>query len=251
LLGFKLEVMIRFERVTKRFYNVTALRELTLTIERGELFALVGPNGAGKTTAIRLLCGVLKPTSGRVTVAGMDVARDGVRVKRMIGYLPEEPSLYERMTPRQLLHFFASLYGVRDAEDRIEELLALVGMLDKADVRISTFSKGMRQRISIARALLHDPEILVLDEPTMGLDPLTAKELRDFVSGLRGKKTVLLCTHYLDEAEQLCTRLGILHRGRLVAQGRPEELKAELGGAGRDSPTLEEVFAHYTRGSRG
>jgi ABC-2 type transport system ATP-binding protein len=249
LLDLKEKEMIRFERVTKRFRRITALRELTLTIERGELFALVGPNGAGKTTAIRLLCGVLRPTSGRVTVAGMDVAEEGTRVKRMIGYLPEEPSLYERMTPRQLLRFFASLYNVSDAEERIEELLAMVGMQEKADVRIATFSKGMRQRISIARALLHDPEILVLDEPTMGLDPLTAKEIREFVSELNGRKTVLLCTHYLDEAEQLCSRLGILHRGRLVALGEPSRLKAELKALGYESPTLADVFAYHTRGS--
>lgn len=249
MLDLKEKEMIRFERVTKRFRRITALRELTLTIERGELFALVGPNGAGKTTAIRLLCGVLRPTSGRVTVAGMDVAEEGTRVKRMIGYLPEEPSLYERMTPRQLLRFFASLYNVSDAEERIEELLAMVGMQEKADVRIATFSKGMRQRISIARALLHDPEILVLDEPTMGLDPLTAKEIREFVSELNGRKTVLLCTHYLDEAEQLCSRLGILHRGRLVALGEPSRLKAELKALGYESPTLADVFAYHTRGS--
>ncbi|NOZ58172.1 MAG: ABC transporter ATP-binding protein [Euryarchaeota archaeon] len=240
--------MIRFERVTKRFGHTVALRDLTLEIEMGELFALVGPNGAGKTTAIRLMCGVLRPTSGRVTVAGMDVAENGTLVKRRIGYLPEEPSLYERMTPRQLLRFFASLYGVEDADGRIEALLELVGMLDRADSRIATFSKGMRQRVSIARALLHDPEILVLDEPTMGLDPLTAREIRSFVSGLKGRKTVLLCTHYLEEAEQLCSRMGILHRGRLVALGKPSELKSELEALGVESPTLADVFAYHTGG---
>jgi len=241
-------MMIRFERVTKRFQKITALRELTLEIKRGETFGLVGPNGAGKTTAIRILCGVLKPTSGRVFVAGMDVSERSSEVKRLIGYLPEEPNLYERMTPRQLLRFFASLYEVEDADARIEELLALVGMEEKADVRIATFSKGMRQRISIARALLHDPEILILDEPTMGLDPLTAREVREFIASLNGKKTVLLCTHYMPEAEQLCQRVGILHRGKLVVLGSPAELKAELAREGWESPTLEDVFLRYTRG---
>ncbi len=248
MLGWKMRMMIQFERVTKRFQNITALSELTLSIKKGEIFGLVGPNGAGKTTAIRILCGALKPTSGRVTVAGMDVGERGTEVKRLIGYLPEEPNLYERMTPRQLLRFFASLYEVEDAEARIEELLTLVGMEEKVDVRIATFSKGMRQRISIARALLHDPEILILDEPTMGLDPLTAREIREFVASFNGRKTVLLCTHYMPEAEQLCDRVGILHRGRLVALGSPEQLKAELEQDGWESPTLEDVFLRYTRG---
>ena len=248
MLGVESKMMIRFERVTKRFQKITALSELTLEVKRGETFGLVGPNGAGKTTAIRILCGALKPTSGRVFVAGMDVSERGSEVKRLIGYLPEEPNLYERMTPKQLLRFFASLYEVEDADARIEELLALVGMEEKADVRIATFSKGMRQRISIARALLHDPEILILDEPTMGLDPLTAREVREFIASLNGKKTVLLCTHYMPEAEQLCDRVGILHRSRLVALGSPAELKAELAREGWESPTLEDVFLRYTRG---
>ncbi|WP_456475288.1 ABC transporter ATP-binding protein [Candidatus Pyrohabitans sp.] len=240
--------MIEFERVTKRFRDVTALHELTLSIAEGEIFGLVGPNGAGKTTAIRILCGALRPSSGRVTVKGMDVGKHGIEVKRLIGYLPEEPNLYERMSPRQLLRFFASLYGVADGEARIEELLSMVGMQERADARLSTFSKGMRQRISIARALLHDPEILILDEPTMGLDPLTAREIRDFIASLKGRKTVLLCTHYMPEAEQLCSRLGILVKGELVAQGEPEKLKAELADEGYHSPSLEDVFMRYTRG---
>jgi ABC-2 type transport system ATP-binding protein len=248
LLALKKKAMIEFERVTKRFGSLTALRELTLSIAKGEIFGLVGPNGAGKTTAIRILCGALRPSSGRVLVAGMEVGKRSLEVKRLIGYLPEEPNLYERMTPKQLLRFFASLYGVEDAEARIEELLAMVGMQDKADVRIATFSKGMRQRIAIARALLHDPEILILDEPTMGLDPLTAREIREFIASLRGRKTVLLCTHYMPEAEQLCNRLGILQRGELVALGEPEKLKAELKKEGYESPTLEDVFLKYTRG---
>lgn len=240
--------MIEFERVTKRFRDVTALHELTLSIAEGEIFGLVGPNGAGKTTAIRILCGALRPSSGRVTVKGMDVGKHSIEVKRLIGYLPEEPNLYERMTPRQLLRFFASLYGVADGEVRIEELLSMVGMQERADARLSTFSKGMRQRISIARALLHDPEILILDEPTMGLDPLTAREIRDFIASLKGRKTVLLCTHYMPEAEQLCSRLGILVKGELIAMGEPGKLKAELTKEGYHSPSLEDVFMRYTRG---
>lgn len=248
MLVFKMRVMIHFERVTKKFHDITALQELTLSVRKGEIFGFVGPNGAGKTTAIRILCGALKPTSGKVTVAGMDVTERSTEVKRLIGYLPEEPNLYERMTPRQLLRFFASLYGVADADTRIDELLALVGMQEKADVRIATFSKGMRQRISIARALLHDPEILILDEPTMGLDPLTAREIREFIASFNGKKTVLLCTHYMPEADLLCDRVGILLSGKLVALGEPEQLKAELVKEGYESPTLEDVFLRYTRG---
>lgn len=218
--------MIEFEGVRKNYGSFHALRGLSFNIEKGEIFGLVGPNGAGKTSAIRLLCGALKPTSGRVLVKGMDVQKRGIDVKRIIGYLPEEPSLYEQMTPRQLLDFFSSIYGIENPKGRINLLLQQMGMLEKAEIKIKTFSKGMRQRIAICRALLHDPEILVLDEPTMGLDPITARELRGFISTLKGKKTVVLCTHYMQEAEELCDRVGILVGGNLAAVAGVRELKA-------------------------
>ncbi len=240
--------MIVFERVTKRFGGVTVLQELDFRVAEGEVFGLLGENGAGKTTALRLLCGVLKPTSGRVLVRGLEVSTRTREVRRMIGYLPEEPSMYERMSARELLHFFAGLYDVEEAEERAERMLELVGLAERADSKISTFSKGMRQRLSIARALLHEPPVLVLDEPTSGLDPLSARQLRRLIAEMSASRTVMLCTHHLQEAEELCHRIGILHGGRLVAVGTPEELKAGLEEHGWSSPTLEDVFVWYTGG---
>ncbi len=238
--------MILFERVSKRFGRITALEDVDFRVRRGEVFGLLGENGAGKTTALRILCGVLKPSSGRVVVNGVEVSREPKRVRRMIGYLPEEPSMYERMSAEGLLRFFAGLYGVEDADERIGRLLDMVGLGERAHSKISTFSKGMRQRLSIARALLHEPEVLVLDEPTSGLDPLSARELRRLIAKMSERRTVVLCTHYLQEAEELCHRVGILHRGRLAACGTPEELRRGLREHGVEAPTLEDVFVWYT-----
>ncbi len=233
--------MILFRDVSKSFGDLEALIDLNLRISKGELFALVGPNGAGKTTALRILMGALRPSKGEVFVKGRSLFREPLEAKRIMGYLPEEPNLYERMTPREYLRFFSELYGID--YNKIDPLLEQVGMLDKADIKISTFSKGMRQRIAIARALLHDPEILILDEPTMGLDPITARELREFIAAQKGEKTVLLCTHYLFEAELLADRVGILSKGRLAAIGTLEELKRKSG-----KQSLEDIFFYFVRG---
>jgi ABC-2 type transport system ATP-binding protein len=235
--------MIEIIHLTKKFGEITAVDDLNLTVKKGELFGLIGPNGAGKTTVVRILCGALKPTSGTIKVNGYDVVEDPIRVKSLIGYLPEEPNLYERLTPMKLLKFFGELYGVK-SNDRAEELLKMVGLYDRAHSKISTFSKGMRERLAIARALIHDPEILVLDEPTMGLDPGTARVIREFIARQKKSKTILMCTHYLEEAEMLCDRVGIIDRGKLVAIGNPEELKRSIQSEA-ESPTLEDVFVHY------
>ncbi len=233
--------MILFREVSKNFGKLEALKDFNLNISDGELFALVGPNGAGKTTTLRILMGALRPSSGEVFVKGKSLLREPIEAKRIMGYLPEEPNLYERMTPREYLRFFSDLYGA--GRERIDYLLEQMGMIEKADIKISTFSKGMRQRIAISRTLLHDPEIIVLDEPTMGLDPITARELREFIAEQKGRKTVLLCTHYLFEAELLADRIGILNNGRLVAIGTPDELRKE---SGKDN--LEDVFFYFVRG---
>lgn len=174
------DIMIKIDSLSKSFGKIKALDNLSLEIKKGELLGIIGPNGAGKTTAIRITCCILQPDSGDIMVDGMSIHHDQIKIKSMIGYLPEEPNLYERFKAKDLLYYFAELYGVPKAEinSRIDELLDLVGMSDRADDRINTFSKGLRQRIGIARALIHDPQVLIFDEPTMGLDPATSHNIR-------------------------------------------------------------------------
>ena len=224
--------MIEINSLTKRFGKITALNELNLSVKKGELLGIIGPNGAGKTTAIRIISCILHPDQGQVKVGGYDVLKNPLEIKSMIGYLPEEPNLYERFKAYDLLKYFGELYGVpKDLLDsRIEELLELVGMTNRAQHRINTFSKGLRQRIGIARALVHDPEIIIFDEPTMGLDPATAITIREFIGGLKGKKTIILCTHYMDEADLLCDRVAILNQGQILDMGTPKELKSQIHG---------------------
>ncbi len=224
--------MIYVESINKRFGNVIALNNLSFHVAEGELLGIIGPNGAGKTTAIRIICGVLHPDSGRVTVGGYDVEKEPMKVKSMIGYLPEDPNLYERFSARDLLRYFGELYSVpRDLlNKRIDELLELVGMEKRADDPINTFSKGLRQRIGIARALIHDPPVIIFDEPTMGLDPATAISIREFIMDLKGAKTMILCTHYMEEADYLCDRVAVLNEGHILDIGTPQELKSKVKG---------------------
>ena len=235
MVGFGMdsnEVMIKIESLTKSFGRIKALDDLNLEIKRGELLGIIGPNGAGKTTAIRMACCILKPDFGDIKIDGISIHEDPIRIKSMIGYLPEEPNLYERFKAKDLLKYFAELYGVpkNDINGRIEYLLELVGMTERKDDRINTFSKGLRQRISVARALVHDPEIIILDEPTMGLDPATANSIRDFVRNLKGNKTMILCTHYMAEADSLCDRVAILNKGKIIDVGTPDYLKSKIHG---------------------
>lgn len=224
--------MISISSLTKYFGKIQALDNLNLEIEKGELLGLIGPNGAGKTTAIRIICGILRPDHGDVVVGGYSVLKDPIHVKSMIGYLPEEPNLYERFKARDLLRYFGELYGVpkERLDDRVNELLELVGMEKRAEHRINTFSKGLRQRVGIARALVHDPEIIIFDEPTMGLDPATSISIRSFIEGLKGEKTIILCTHYMDEADALCDRVAILSAGKIRDMGTPDYLKEKIHG---------------------
>lgn len=224
--------MISISSLTKYFGKIQALDNLNLEIKKGELLGLIGPNGAGKTTAIRIICGILRPDHGDVVVGGYSVLKDPIHVKSMIGYLPEEPNLYERFKARDLLRYFGELYGVPNErlDDRVNELLELVGMEKRAEHRINTFSKGLRQRVGIARALVHDPEIIIFDEPTMGLDPATSISIRSFIEGLKGEKTIILCTHYMDEADTLCDRVAILSAGKIRDMGTPDYLKEKIHG---------------------
>ena len=235
MVGFGMdsnEVMIKIESLTKSFGRIKALDNLNLEIKQGELLGIIGPNGAGKTTAIRMACCILKPDFGDIRINGISIHEDPIKIKSMIGYLPEEPNLYERFKAKDLLKYFAELYGVpkNDINGRIEDLLELVGMTERKDDRINTFSKGLRQRISVARALVHDPEIIIFDEPTMGLDPATANSIRDFVRNLKGNKTMILCTHYMAEADSLCDRVAILNKGKIIDVGTPSYLKSKIHG---------------------
>lgn len=226
------EIMIKIESLSKSFGKIKALDNLNLDVKRGELLGIIGPNGAGKTTAIRITCCILKPDSGDVLVDGMSIHQEPIKIKSMIGYLPEEPNLYERFKARDLLRYFAELYSVPKDKitSRIDEMLELVGMTHRADDRINTFSKGLRQRIGIARALVHDPQILIFDEPTMGLDPATSNNIREFIRELKGDKTIILCTHYMDEADSLCDRVAILNQGKIMDMGTPQDLKSKIHG---------------------
>lgn len=226
------DVMVKIGSLTKSFGHIKALDNMNLDIKKGELLGIIGPNGAGKTTAIRIICCILQPNSGEVMVGGYGIYNDQIKIKSMIGYLPEEPNLYERFKARNLLKYFGELYGVpkNQLDGRIDELLELVGMSERAEDRINTFSKGLRQRIGIARALIHDPELIIFDEPTMGLDPATSRTVRNFIKELKGDKTVILCTHYMDEADLLCDRVAILNQGRIRDIGTPKTLKEQVHG---------------------
>jgi sodium transport system ATP-binding protein len=229
------------ETLSKIFGATTAVAELSFAIAPGEIYGLLGPNGAGKTTTLRILAGILLPTRGRVQVAGMDVAAEPLAVRRRLGFLTNTTGLYPRLSGRELLGYFARLHGL-DRAEAATRIAALAGALELSgffDRRCEALSTGERQRLSIARAVLHDPAVLVLDEPTAGLDVLASRFLRDFVRAERDRgKAVVFSTHYLAEAELLCDRIGLLHRGRLLAEGTPAALRAAAG----DAPSLEEAF---------
>jgi ABC-2 type transport system ATP-binding protein len=225
--------MIRAQGLVKNFGPVRALDGLSFEAEPGEIYGLLGPNGAGKTTAMRLLSALLPSTSGTALVAGYAVDTQPREVRARIGILTEVPGLYLRLTPSEYLDFFAQVHGIRAASERsarVEEMLRLVGLWDRRRSVMRTFSKGMQQRVAIARTLVQDPPVLLLDEPTAALDPEAARTVRDYVSDLAASRgrTILLCTHNLFEAEQLCHRLSIVKSGRQVAEGTPAELTASI-----------------------
>jgi ABC-2 type transport system ATP-binding protein len=233
--------VIRFERAAKRYGDKTALRDFSLEIPAGALFALVGPNGAGKTTAIGLLTGLLSPTSGRTFLAGIDVARDAVAAKARLGFVPDRPYLWPKWTPRETLRFVGAVFGARGGtlEERIDAELAAFDLVADADVRNETLSHGTRQRVALAQALLHDPEVLVLDEPMVGLDPIAQRSLGERLRRVAARgAAVLLTTHQLAQAEELATEAGLLFDGRLLARGAPGALRTSSGLTG----ALSDVF---------
>jgi ABC-2 type transport system ATP-binding protein len=225
--------MIVTEGLTKQFNDFTAVDGITLRVRAGEVLSLLGPNGAGKTTTVRMLAAILRPTRGWATVSGLDVVRDAKAVRQHVGVLTEVPGLYLRMKALPYLDFFGQLWGLSSHQRarRSEALLRRFGMWEFRDIRLGEYSKGMKQKLAIIRAMLHDPPVLLLDEPTSAMDPHSAKLVRDAIVTLRDeRRAIIVCTHNLAEAELLADRIAIIRRGKLVSLGTPGELKAQLLG---------------------
>jgi len=251
--------VIEVQHLTKRYGPVTAVDDISFTVERGEILGFLGPNGAGKTTTMRVLTGYMPPTGGKAIVAGYDVLEQPLEAKRRTGYLPETPPLYPDMTVHEYLTFVAKIKGVARAERkaRVEEMMRKVHVLDMANRSCSKLSKGYRQRVGLAQALMHNPDVLILDEPTAGLDPKQIIETRQLIRGLAGDHTIILSTHILPEVSQTCQRVVIINRGRVVAVDTPDNLTSRLRGsetmylqvdaAGADAATVLQRITGVTR----
>ena len=234
--------MIRTEGLVKRYGRFTAVRGVDLHVRKGEVFGFLGPNGAGKTTTMKMVAGLLKPSEGSVWVDGIDTSVDAVSVKRMIGYIPDRPYLYERLTGREFLRFVGGIYKLEDdvLKARSQELLTFIGLENFGDELVESYSHGMKQRLTLAAALLHRPPLLIIDEPMVGLDPAGAKLIKQvFREYAKEGRTVFVSTHTLEVAEAICDRVAIIHKGTIVAMGTVDELKElHTQGGGR----LEDVF---------
>lgn len=240
------ETIIKFESIHKEYGDFTAVKEINLEISKGELFGFLGPNGAGKTTMIRMLTGIIRPTSGKITIGGYDLYKDPLKAKSLIGYVPDRPYLYEKLTPLEYFDFMGGLYNV--AKERIKEIsekmLKLFDLWNKKDELIESFSHGMKQKIAMIAAILHDPAILVVDEPTVGLDPKSIKLVKDYFKQITNEgKTLFLTTHTLSVAEDLCQRIAIIRHGEIAALGNLKELQDQAKLPGND---LEAVFLKLT-----
>jgi ABC-2 type transport system ATP-binding protein len=239
--------LLQLNQLKKSYGNKDAVRNLTLSVPTGEIFGLLGPNGAGKTTTFKMIVGLLHPSSGTVSVNGFDLQKDPMQAKSMLGFVPDTPLLYEKLSAMEYLLFVADLYRVeRDkASRRARELLKIFDLEDNADDLIDSFSHGMKQKTALAGALIHDPRLLILDEPTVGLDPKSARLIKDILhQQTRRGVSVLISTHILEIAERMCDRIGIISQGELIAVGTVEELR----GAQSDS-SLEDVFLELTGGA--
>ena len=242
--------MIRVSGLTKDYGARRAVDRVTFEAEQGEVLGFLGPNGAGKTTTMRILAGYMPPTEGEAIVAGYDVVSESLEVRRRVGYLPETIPLYTDMVVFDYLKFMADLRHLPNANDRVDDALEMVGLEDRASGYIGSLSKGMRQRVGLAQALLHKPEVLILDEPTIGLDPGQVVEVRELIREIGKERTVMLSTHILTEAQNICDRVLIINKGRIVAEDTPENLQARLVGSERvilrvrgDSDGLPKIIA--------
>jgi ABC-2 type transport system ATP-binding protein len=225
--------LIHVKDLSKNYGNFQALSEISFHAEKGEILGFLGPNGAGKTTTMRILTGYISPSTGTVEVAGFDLIEDSLEVRKRTGYMPETVPVYPELSAREYLTFMGSLRRVPDLDDRVDTALEEVGLQARADSYAGNLSKGLRQRLGLAQALLHRPEVLILDEPTIGLDPAQIIEVRDLIRQVGADRTVLLSTHILSEAQQVCDRVLIINQGHIVAEDTPNNLQAQLAGAER------------------
>lgn len=242
--------MIRFENLTKIYRGIKAVDDLNLQIPRGTIFGFIGPNGAGKTTTIKMMAGVLRPTRGRIYIDGVDIAKEPSKVKRIIGFIPDRPFLYEKLSGSEFLRFKAGLYGMKGdgLDERLLGLLNLFELTEWADELIESYSHGMKQRLIIAASMLHEPKVIIVDEPMVGLDPRGAKLVKEIFGEWAGKgATVFLSTHALALAQEVCQQIAIVDKGRIVASGTSEDLRRQAGVEG----DLERVFLKITGGVAG
>ena len=241
-------IMVECRGLRKRYGALTAVDGIDLRVHAGELFGFLGPNGAGKTTTIKMMTGLLRPTAGTVLVGGHDLQQDPLAAKSILGYIPDNPFLYEKLTGREFLHFMADLYSVPASgrSEKIDRLLALFELRDKTDELVQSYSRGMRQKLALAGALVHDPRVVFLDEPTVGLDPRSARLMKDTLRRLcNDGVAVFVTTHILEIAERMCDRFAIIARGRVVAEGTMSELRAQ---AASSKGSLEDIFLELTGG---
>ena len=238
--------MIDLKNLTKTYGAYTAVQRLSLSIGRGEIFGFIGPNGAGKTTTIKMMGGVMAPTEGTITIAGIDMQAEPRKAKRKVGFIPDRPFLYEKLTGLEFMQFTADIYGVPEEQfpDKAAAILALFSLADWSNELIESYSHGMKQRLIMAAALLHDPEVLIVDEPMVGLDPLAIIMVKNLFKRLASQGvTIFMSTHTLKVAEDICDRIGVIVRGRLIASGTAADLRRE---ANVSSADLEQVFLNLT-----
>jgi len=240
--------MIETRGLTKNYGKLLAVNNLSFTVNSGEIYGFLGPNGAGKTTTIKMITGLLKPTRGTALIDGVDILKNPIQAKGHIGLIPDSPMVYPKLTGREFLYFVSDIFEVQksSAKKKIEELFTLFSLQEKADVLIESYSHGMKQKIVIAAALIHNPSVLIFDEPTVGLDPASAKLVKDLLRALANKgKTIFMSTHILEIAERMCDRVGIIDKGKLIAEGTIQELREK---AKDKSANLEDLFLELTGG---
>lgn len=242
------DILIRTQHLTKRYGSSNVVDNLDLEVRSGEIFGFLGPNGAGKTTTIRMLTGLLDASSGQAFICGYDIAKEAAQAKAMLAYVPDQPKLYGKLTAREFLHLVAALYRMpKEAYlERAEQIMTMFGLSDRADELLEGYSHGMRQKVVLGAALIHQPRVMLLDEPTVGLDPASARLLKDVLQEIaRQGAAVFVSTHILEIAERMCHRVGILKEGKLIAQGTPEELRKMVGSK---DESLEDIFLELTGG---